>query len=89
MLQAHFMTALISEYRYIISKDLFIHTIMDYGYYQDKSSDNKGNLLGLGLGMGLKTKNGLIKISLANGSTKDQEIKFYDTIVTIRYNVVF
>jgi hypothetical protein len=39
--------------------------------------------------MGLKTKNGLIKISLANGSTKDQEIKFYDTIVTIRYNVVF
>ena len=88
-LQANFMTALISEYRYIISKDLFLHTIMDYGYYQDKSSDNKGNLLGLGLGMGLKTKNGLIKISLANGSTKDQEIKFYDTIVTIRYNVVF
>ena len=88
-LQANFMTALISEYRYIISKDLFIHTIMDYGYYQDKSSDNKGNLLGLGLGMGLKTKNGLIKISLANGSTKAQEIKFYDTIVTIRYNVVF
>ena len=88
-LQANFMTALISEYRYIISKDLFIHTIMDYGYYQDKSSDNKGNLLGLGLGMGLKTKNGLIKISLANGTTKAQEIKFYDSIVTIRYNVVF
>lgn len=88
-LQANFMTAFISEYRYVISQDLFIHTIMDYGYYQDKNSGNSGNLLGLGLGMGVQTKNGLLKIAIANGSTKTQEIKFYNTIITICYNVKF
>lgn len=88
-LQANFMTAIISEYRYIISQDLFIHSIIDYGYYQDKSSNNSGNLLGLGLGMGLQTKNGLLKISFANGNTNNQKIKFYNTIVNLCYNVVF
>jgi hypothetical protein len=88
-LQANFMTAIISEYRYIISQDLFIHSIIDYGYYQDKSSNNSGNLLGLGLGMGLQTKNGLLKISFANRNTNNQKIKFYNTIVNLCYNVVF
>jgi hemolysin activation/secretion protein len=88
-LQANFMTAIISEYRYILSRELFIHSILDYGYYQDKISNNKGNLLGLGLGMGLQTKNGLLKISFANGNTKTQKIKFSGTIVNLCYNVVF
>ena len=83
------MTAISTEYRYIISQDLFIHSIMNYGYYQDKSSSNSGDLLGLGFGLGVQTKNGLLKISLANGTTKNQEIKFYNTIVNLCYNVVF
>ena len=88
-LQASFMTALITEYRYIISRELFIHSILDYGYYQDGSSKNNDNLLGLGLGMGLQTKNGLLKISFANGSTNTQKIKFGNTIVNLCYNAVF
>ena len=88
-LQASFMTAIITEYRYIISQDLFIHSIMDYGYYQDKSSSNSGNLLGLGIGLGLQTKNGLLKISLANGSTKEQQIKGANSIVTISFKTNF
>ncbi len=88
-LQANFMTAIITEYRYIISQDLFIHSIMDYGYFQDEYSNNKGNLLGLGLGLGLKTKNGLLKISFTNGSSEKQNIKFYNTIINLCYNVVF
>jgi hypothetical protein len=88
-LQANFMTAIISEYRYIISRELFVHSILDYGYYQDDSLNNKGYLLGIGLGMGLQTKNGLLKLVLANGNTKNQKIKFSSTIINICYNVVF
>lgn len=88
-LQANFMTAIVSEYRYILSREMFVHSVLDYGYYQDDSSGFKGSLLGFGLGMGLQTKNGLLKLILANGITKNQEIKFYNTIVTLRYNVVF
>ncbi|WP_281298381.1 BamA/TamA family outer membrane protein [Flavobacterium limnophilum] len=88
-LQANFMTAILTEYRYIVSQDLFIHSIMDYGYYEDKSTNNKGNLLGFGLGMGLKTKNGLLKLTFANAKTTSQEIKFYNTVAAINYNIKF
>jgi hypothetical protein len=88
-LQANFMTAIITEYRHIISQDLFIHSIMDYGYYEDKSTNSKENLLGFGFGIGLQTKNGLLKLAFANGNTKSQKIKFHNTIATISYNIKF
>lgn len=88
-LQANFMSAIISEYRYIVSPDLFIHTIMDYAYYEDKTSNSKEKLIGFGFGMGVQTKNGLLKLSFANGNTTEQEIKFKNTIATINYNIKF
>ena len=88
-LQANFITAVITEYRYIISQDLFIHSIMDYGYYEDRSSNSKGNLLGFGFGTGLKTKNGQLKLTLSSAKTANQEIKFYNTIVALNYNFEF
>ncbi len=75
-LQANFMTAIITEYRYIISQDLYIHSITDYGYYEDKSTNNKETMLGLGLGIGLKTKNGHLKLTFANAKTTNQEAEF-------------
>ena len=83
------MTAIITEYRYIISPDLYVHSILDYGYYEDKSSNNKGNLTGIGLGTGLRTKNGVLKLSLSNGLTDGQNLKFQNTIVSINYNIEF
>ncbi len=88
-LQANFMTALITEYRYIISSELYVHSILDYGYYKDNSSNYESNLIGIGLGIGLRTKNGLLKLVLANGHTKNQEIKFYDSIINFSYKTSF
>jgi len=88
-LQASFMTAIISEFRHIVSQDLFINTIVDYGFYEDKSTNNKGNLIGVGFGMGIKTKTGFLKIAFTNGSSETQNIKFYNTITTISYNIHF
>lgn len=88
-LQANFMTAIITEYRYIISQDLYIHSITDYGYYEDKSTNNKETLLGLGFGMGLKTKNGHLKLTFANAKTANQELNFYNTVAAISYNIHF
>lgn len=88
-LQANFMTAVITEYRYIVSRELFVHSIIDYGYYQDDSSSYKDKLLGLGLGMGLQTKNGLLKLAFANGNTKDQGIKFHNSVIHLSYKTSF
>lgn len=88
-LQAHLLTSLLTEYRYIIAPNLYVHSIMDYGYYQDQTSNGGGNLIGLGFGFGLATKNGLFNIVYANGSTKEQEIKGSNSIVHISFKTQF
>ena len=88
-LQANLFSSLLSEYRYIIASNLYIHSIMDYGYYDDQTSGNKGNLVGLGFGFGLATKNGLFNLVYANGSTKEQTIKSANSIVHISFKTQF
>lgn len=92
-LQAYLMTSLLTEYRYIVSPNLYVHSILDYSIYRDRSAidqqDKKENLIGIGMGLGLLTKNGLFKLALANGSTTNQPIEIYNTIVHISYNVTF
>ena len=88
-LQANFLSSLLTEYRYIIAPSLYVHSIIDYGYYQDKTSQTSGSLIGLGLGFGLATKNGLFNIVYANGSTKEQEIKGSNSIVHISFKTQF
>lgn len=88
-LQANLFSSILTEYRYVLTPGIYAHTIIDYGYYQDKASDNSGSLLGLGFGFGLLTKNGLFNIVYANGSTKDQAIKLSNSIVHISFKTNF
>lgn len=92
-LQAYLMTSLLTEYRYIVSPNLYVHSILDYSIYKDKSAinqqDKKENLIGIGMGLGLLTKNGLFKLALASGRTTNQPLEINNTIVHISYNVSF
>ncbi len=88
-LQANLFGSILTEYRYVLSSGLYAHTIIDYGYLQDKTSDSNQNLLGIGFGFGLLTKNGLFNIVYANGSTKDQAIKLSNSIVHISFKASF
>lgn len=88
-LQASLYTALMAEYRYVLSQNMYVHTITDYGYFQDKASDARNNLLGLGFGFGLFTKTGLFNLVYANGSTKDQQIKLSNSIVHLSFKATF
>lgn len=85
-LQANLMSLVLSEYRYILTSDLYIHTIIDYGYYEDKIINYKKNLVSIGLGLGVKTKNGLLKIAIANGNQKSN---FNNSIIHLNYTVTF
>ncbi|WP_347052963.1 hypothetical protein [Flavobacterium olei] len=90
-LQANFNSLLLTEYRYLPTGNFYLHTIFDYGVYQDQTSNNKKirNLLSFGVGLGLLTNSGLLKIQIANGSANKGEIKFYNSILNICYNVNF
>ena len=88
-LQANLFGSVLTEYRYVLSPSLYVHTIVDYGYLKDSASNNNENLLGLGFGFGLLSKNGLFNIIYANGSTKEQTIKLSNSIVHVSFKAVF
>ena len=88
-LQANAATSILTEYRYILAQTIYVHSIIDFGYFQDKTTNNEGQLLGLGFGFGLLTKNGLFNLIYANGSTKDQEIKLSNSIVHVSFKAQF
>ena len=88
-LQANLYSALMLEYRYVLAPNIYLHTITDYGYYQDKTSNTDSSLLGLGFGFGLLTKTGLFNIVYANGSTNNQQIKLSNSIVHISVKARF
>ena len=88
-LQANLLVSLMAEYRYALSSNMYVHSITDYGYFQDETSKTRNNLLGLGIGLGLYTKTGLFNIIYANGSTKDQQIKLSNSIVHLSFRTTF
>ena len=88
-LQANLFSSILTEYRYVLAPSIYVHSIIDYGYFQDKTSNIEENLLGLGFGFGLLTKNGLFNIVYANGSTKEQTVKLSNSIVHISFKASF
>jgi len=92
-LQANFNALILTEYRYIPSKSLYVNSIIDYGLYQDLTSNTNQNkvkkLIGIGIGTGIQTTNGLLKITLTNGAENANELQLYNTIINICYNVKF
>ena len=88
-LQGNAFSSILTEYRYVLSPSIYAHTIIDYGYFQDKTSDTDNNLLCFGFGFGLLTKNGLFNLIYANGSTKEQAIKLSNSIIHISFKATF
>ena len=88
-LQANAYSGILTEYRYMMASSIYVHSIIDYGYFQDKTSSLNNRLLGLGFGFGLFTKNGLFNFIYANGSTKEQTIKLSNSIVHVSFKTYF
>jgi hypothetical protein len=88
-LQGNLFSSLLTEYRLVLSPSIYLHSIIDYAYFQDKTTNLNGNLLGLGFGFGLLTKNGLFNFVYANGSTKDQAIQLSNSVVHVSLKATF
>ncbi|CAA9200576.1 BamA/TamA family outer membrane protein [Flavobacterium collinsii] len=92
-LQGNFASMLLTEYRYKVSNNLYINSIIDFAIYQDLTNNQNLNKLqklsGVGIGTTIQTTSGLLRINLSNGGENLQEIKLFNTIVSIYYNVKF
>ena len=72
---AKIMGVVCSEYRYRFSNDLFVHTVVDSAYFED-INDSSQKIFGFGFGFGLQTNGGLLRLTYANGKTKDDPFDF-------------
>lgn len=84
-MQGNTFASILTEYRYILSPNLYVHSVLDYGFYEDSTSKSDTKLLGLGFGIGIQSKNGLLNLIYANGSTNNQEVKLANSVVQIRF----
>ncbi len=72
-----------SEYRLQLSNTIYIHSIIDVGYLENKITKVNEKLIGFGFGLGILSKAGLFKLNYANGKNQDQIFKFSNSQVHI------
>ena len=82
-INAHFYTAIRTEFAYIPNPSLYLHTIFDVAYFENKNLQQEDLIYSLGLGTGLSTGAGILNINLANGIQKNNSFKFSNTILHI------
>ena len=60
-----------TEYRYHVSNSIYIHTIFDAAFFENKILDFEEKLFGYGFGFGILTKAGVFKLNYANGKNEN------------------
>ena len=78
-IDASLYTVLNTEYRYQFNEGMYLHSIIDFAYFENQPLLLKQKLYSFGIGMGLKTKAGIFKFNIANGNSDDQDFSFSNT----------
>ncbi len=86
---ANFFGTSQTEYRYILGSNLYIHSVLDYGFYENDINRFSENLYSLGLGFGLETQAGVLRLIFANGGSNNQNIEFKNTQIHIKFISIF
>lgn len=88
-IQASTFSSLASEYQLKLGTNFYIHSIIDYGYFEDKSSNLKNNLKSFGIGFGLQNKNSIFNLQFANGIFGNQDFDFQNTLTHLSFKTFF
>ncbi|GAA4961904.1 POTRA domain-containing protein [Algibacter aquimarinus] len=78
-----------TEYRYQLSNSIYIHSITDVAYFENKVSNTKEKLFGYGFGFGLLTKAGLFRFNYANGKLENQKFRLSNSKIHISLTTNF
>ncbi|MCG2431240.1 POTRA domain-containing protein [Aequorivita xiaoshiensis] len=88
-IDASFFSIINTEYRYQFNEEVFVHSIIDLGYFENQTLTLKQNLYSFGFGLGINTNTGLFKLNIANGNTENQEFNFSNTKIHISVSSKF
>lgn len=78
-----------TEYRYILGSNLYVHSVLDYGFYDNEIDRFNENLYSLGVGFGLETQAGVLRLIFANGGSDSQNLEFKNTQIHLKFISMF
>lgn len=78
-----------TEYRFVLSNTIYIHSITDAAYFENKMTNTKEKIFGFGFGAGLLTKAGLFRFNYANGKLQNQKFKLSNSKIHISLTTDF
>jgi len=78
-IDASIYSVLNSEYRYQFNEGIYLHSIIDLAYFENQILTLKEKLYSFGIGIGMQTKAGILKLNFANGKAESQEFNFSNT----------
>jgi outer membrane protein assembly factor BamA len=88
-LVANLYGVLSTEYRYRLSTGIYVHSVLDAAYFENKLTDSKEKLFGFGFGLGLLTNAGLFRLNYSSGKTENRPFKLSDSKVHISLTATF
>ena len=86
---ASFYNVLNTEYRYLLNPNIYVHSIIDAAYFENELTNTKEKLYGFGLGLGLLTKAGVLRLNYASGKSENQKFKLSNSKFHISLNANF
>lgn len=78
-----------TEYRYRLSKTIYIHSVIDAAYFENDITNTKNKLFGFGVGFGLLTKAGLFKLNYSSGKTENIPFKLSNSKIHVSLTATF
>lgn len=85
----HYYSFINTEYRILLNKRLYTHTVMDYGVTKNNNTKKLDNLIGFGIGFGLQNKSNLLKFIFSNSKINSEKIKFSNSQIHLSIKTSF
>jgi hemolysin activation/secretion protein len=88
-IDASLFSVINTEYRYQFNDGVYLHSIIDVGYFENQTISLKEKLYSFGFGFGLNTKAGLFRFNVANGNRQNTPFNLSNTKVHISISSKF
>jgi outer membrane protein assembly factor BamA len=88
-IDSSFYTTLATEYRYRLNDQIYLHSILDIGVFENFNSKKLDELYGFGGGIAILTQAGILNLSIANGRFDDAKVDLSSTVAHINLKINF
>jgi hypothetical protein len=88
-IDSSFYTTLATEYRYRINDQIYLHSILDIGIFENFNSKKLDKLYGYGGGIAILTQAGILNLSIANGRFENAKVDLSSTVAHINLKINF